>query len=120
MIEYINVQLSIWGKAAVRRGSFGLGYPSVSPMFRDASHGGAYGSREPLGVSDAIYVDETDRAVQRLCQADQALCVEFYQRGGTAVEIARRLGIARQRLYERLDQVHRLVLGYLNDIAAGC
>lgn len=120
MIEYINVQLSIWGKAMVRRGSAGLGYPSVSPMFRDASHGGAYGSREPLGVSDSVYVEETDRAVQRLEAEDRALCVQFYQVGGTASEIAGRLGIARQRLYERLDRVHRLIMGFLNDIAAGC
>lgn len=119
MIDYINVQLSVWGKAMVHRGSAGLGYPSVSPMFRDASHGGAYGSREPLGVSDSVYIDETDRAVQRLCPDDQRLCVEFYQVGGTAVDIARRLGIARQRLYERVHAVHCLVLGFLNDIAAG-
>jgi len=119
MIPYIDMQLSIWGKAAVRAGSRALGYPTVCPMFRDASHGGAYGSREPIGVSDMIYIDQTDRAVQRLDKPDQVLCVEFYQRGGTAVEIAARLGIRRQRLYERIDAVHHKVMGFLNDISAG-
>lgn len=118
MIEYINVQLAIWGKWAVRRSTAGLGFPSVSPMFQQMTHGGVYRSREPSGISE--YVHETDQAVQRLSPEDQALCVEFYQRGGTAVAIAARLGLARQRLYERLDAVHRAVMGHLNDISAGC
>lgn len=120
MIEYINVQLSIWGKWAARRNSEGLGFPSISPMFNQAQHGGSYGSALPPGVCDCEYVRETDLAVSRLKPEDQALCVQFYQHGGTAVAVAQRLGIARQRLYERLDAVHRLVMGHLNDIAAGC
>jgi hypothetical protein len=120
MIEYINVQLSIWGKWAARRNSEGLGYPSISPMFNQAQHGGSYGSQLPPGVCDCEYVRETDLAVSRLPDADRALCVQFYQHGGTAVSVAQRMGIARQRLYERLDAVHRAVMGHLNDIAAGC
>lgn len=120
MIEYINVQLSIWGKWAVRRNGEGLGYPSISPMFNQAQHGGSYGSQLPPGVCDCEYVRETDLAVQRLLEEDRALCVEFYQRGGTAVAVASRLGMARQRMYERLDAVHRAVMAHLNDIASGC
>lgn len=120
MIEYINMQLSAWGKWEMRRCSAGLGYPSVSPMFAQAQHGGSYGSAIPSGVFDGEYVRETGIAVSRLPAADQALCVQFYQVGGTAVAVAHRLGIARQRLYERLDAVHRAVMGHLNDIAAGC
>jgi hypothetical protein len=120
MIEYINVQLSIWGKWAARQNSKGLGYPSISPMFNQAQHGGSYGSQLPPGVCDCEYVRETDLAVQRLLEEDRALCVEFYQRGGTAVSVAQRMGIARQRIYERLDSVNRDVLGHLNDIAVGC
>lgn len=120
MIEYINVQLSIWGKWAARQNSKGLGYPSISPMFNQAQHGGSYGSQLPPGVCDCEYVRETDLAVARLSAEDRVLCVEFYQRGGTAVAIASRMGIARQRLYERLDVVHRAVMAELNDIAAGC
>lgn len=120
MIEYINVQLSIWGKWASRQNSKGLGYPSISPMFNQAQHGGSYSSQTPFGVYECEHIRETDLAVQRLVEEDRALCVEFYQVRGTAVDIARRLGIARQRLYERLDAVHRAVMGHLNDIAAGC
>ena len=119
MIEYINVQLSIWGKWAARRNGKGLGFPAISPMFMDAQHGGVYRSREPAGVCDCEYVQETDQAVQRLSPADRALCIQFYQIGGTGVEIARRMGIGRPRLYEQLDRVHRQVMGFLQDIAVG-
>lgn len=119
MIEYINAQLSVWGKWAVRQNSKGLGYPSISPMFKDVKHGGTFGSQLPPHVCVLEYVRDTDLAVQRLPATDRALCVEFYQVGGSAVSVAQRLGIARQRLYERLDAVHRAVVGHLNDIAAG-
>lgn len=120
MIDYIGMQLSIWGKWAARRNAKGLGYPSVSPMFNQVQHGGNYGSREPIGVCDLEYVEDTDRAVQRLPAAEQALCVQMYQIGGTAVDVAQRMGIARRTLYDRLDELHRVVMGLLNDIAAGC
>jgi hypothetical protein len=120
VIPYIDVQLSVWGKWAMRNSSKGLGYPSVSPMFNLAQRGGSYGSQLPPGVCDCEYVRETDLAVSRLPKADRSLCVEFYQIRGPAVDIARRLGIARQRLYERLDAVHRAIMGHLQDIAAGC
>lgn len=117
MIEYINMQLSVWGKWAVRRSASGLGYPSICPMFQQVRHGGGYRSSAPPGVEE--YVEETDQAVRRLPVVDRALCVEFYQRGGTASAVAQRLGIGRQRLYERLDSIHRAVMGHLNDISAG-
>lgn len=118
MIDYVNVQLSIWGKWAVARSTHGLGYPRVSPMFQQMQHGGVYRSREPAGVCE--YVQDTDQAVQRLSAEDRVLCVEFYQRGGTGAAVARRLGLARRTLYNRIDSIHCAVLGHLNDIAAGC
>jgi hypothetical protein len=117
MIKYIDMQLSIWGKWAVRRITDGIGYPSVSPMFSQAQHGGSYGSREPIGVCE--YVDDTDQAVARLDEDGRRLCVMFYQNRMGATEIARSLGIARQRFYDRLHRIHQEVMGHLNDIAAG-
>ena len=118
MIDYIHLQLSIWGRWAVRRSTSGLGYPTVSPMFKDRIGPSQYNSCEPPGVTE--YVHCTDQAVARLPAEDKRLCVEFYQIGGKATEIAQRMGIRRQRLYERLDGVHCAVLGHMNDIEAGC
>lgn len=122
MIPYIDMQLSIWGKWAVSRATKGIGYPSTCPMFKDAVRKGIYNSAPPLGVSidAADNILDTDAAVQRLTPAEKVLAVEFYQIGGTATATADRLGIARQRLYDRLHAMHQSVLGHLNDVVAGC
>jgi transposase InsO family protein len=117
MIQYIDVQLSIWGKWAVAQAQRSVGYPSICPMFRDMKHGGVYGSTVPRGVSE--YVCDTDAAVKRLQPDLQALAVEVYQRGGKMVEIARRIDVPIRSFYAKLDTLHREVMGHLNDIAAG-
>jgi hypothetical protein len=118
MIEYIHVQLSIWGKAQMADARKGLGYASVCPMFQDARHGGSYGSRPPLGVTLTARenINDTDRAVARLDAPMRQLVVEMYLIRGTGDQVARRMGIARQRLYERLDVLHATMLGLLQDV----
>ena len=90
-------------------------------MFKDTRHGGVYRSAPPLGVSitERSNVEDTDRAVQRLDRVQRQLVVEYYVVGGTGEQVARRLGIGRQRLYERLAVLHATMLGLLNDVIAG-
>jgi hypothetical protein len=38
---------------------------------------------------------------------------------GSGVDIARRMGITRKELYERIHAMHQRVLGLLNDVVAG-
>lgn len=122
MIDYIHTQLSLWGKAQLSDARKGLGFANVCPMFRDVKHGGVYGSSPPLGVSMTARdnIDDTGAAVQRLGVVQRQLVVEYYVIGGTGDAIASRLGIGRQRLYERLHVLHQDVLGLLNDVCAGC
>lgn len=116
---YVEHLLSAWGRWAQRKASKGIGFPSCSPMFKDAPVGKFYESRPPLGLDQAD-CEATDKAIQRLSAEDRRLCVEVYQIGGKTVEIAARLGWHRQRVPERLQRMHQELLGYLNDIAAGC
>ena len=122
MIPYIDAQLSIWGKWSMARASKGLGYPSTCPMFKDARHGGAFGSLPPLGValdsSDMIH--DTDAAVRRLSDDYRSLAIEFYVHHRRGVELSKSLGVSRSRLYERLHALHQTMLGLLNDVVAGC
>jgi len=120
VIPYVDSQLAIWGKWTMARASKGLGYPSVCPMFKDARHGGAFGSAPPVGVTlDSIdHILDTDAAVQRLSDDYRRLAIEFYAHRCTAVEISARLGIGRQRLYERLHAMHQSLLGHINDVVA--
>lgn len=116
MIPYIEVQLCAWGRWAIKSCSRACGYPPVSPMFRDMKTSAVYGSREPFGVDE--YVNETDLAVQRLGEEDRRLCVERYQVGGSADEIAARVGLSKRTLFRRIDALQVAVMEHLNVIAA--
>lgn len=117
MIPYIDIQLAAWGRWASRHAARAVGYPSSSPMFNQMPSGDGYGSKEPFGINE--YVQDTDKAVGRLPEADRAMCVEVYQVGGKSADVAARMGIAKRTLYDRIDRVHIAIMGHLNDIAAG-
>lgn len=116
MIIYIETQLNAWGRWASRQAARAVGYPRCSPMFREMRTGQAFGSQVPFGVDE--YVQDTDLAVNRLSEQMRALAVECYQIGGNRTEVARRMGIAKRTLYNRIDTLHGEVMGHLNDIAA--
>jgi hypothetical protein len=121
MIEYIHVQLAIWGKWTARQAAKDVGYPSVSPMFNQVQHGGAYESRPPAGVTvgDINEIQDTDDAVSRLSESDKSLVNAYYVRQLPVVRIARDMGLHRQRVYERLTILQQRVLGHLLDVSAG-
>lgn len=114
---YVEHLLCAWGAWSRRAVAGGIGFPSCSPMFKDAPVGKGYASRPPLGIGTSDCC-ATDLAVQRLSPEDRRLCVEVYRIGGKTVEVAARLGWYRERVSRRLQVVHGLVLGHLNDIAA--
>lgn len=117
MIPYVEHLLNCWGQWSRRMASRAIGYPTCSPMFKDAPVGQGYASRPPLGV-DRHDNQATDMAIQRLSAEDRRLCVEVYQIGGKTVEIAARMGWHRQRVPERLRRMHQELIGHLNDIEA--
>lgn len=99
-----------------------MGYSHICPMFKQAQHGGGFGSSVPIGVEIANMdeIQDCDKAVQRLSQDMRMLAIEFYVVSGKSEEVAKRLGIRKQRLYERIDMLHQHMLGHLNDVIAGC
>ncbi len=121
MIEYIHVQLAIWGKWTARQAAKDIGYPSVSPMFNQVQHGGAYESKAPAGVTigNLSEIQDMDDAVSRLGDADKALVNAYYVRQLPVVRIARDMGLHRQRVHERLSILQQRVLGHLLDVSAG-
>ena len=121
MIPYVNTMLVAWGRWAARGSDGGIGWASVSPMFKDAPSGNGYGSKMPLGVGD---IDDdcefTDSAVRRLCDDDKLLLVQAFVRRMKVKDIAAANGWHRQRVSERLNAVGVRFLGHMNDVAAGC
>lgn len=121
MIEFVHARLSIWGRWVATGARREVGYPPVCPMFKDARHGGSYGSTIPHGIGAAGSIEDiafTDSAVQRLSRDQKSLVVEYYVIGGKGDDVARRFGIARRTLYDRLTAVQQSLLGHLNDVAA--
>lgn len=114
---YIEVQLIAWGRWASKAAARAIGYPSTSPMFKDAKSSCVHESSPPFGIDE--YVQDTDLAVQRLEPAMRALCVEVYQIGGTQREIAVRLHTSQSGVNRLIGTLHQQVMGHLNDIAAG-
>lgn len=108
MRAQIEVLLSMWGRWSVRRGSGGLGFPSVSPMFKDAPRGDSYGSAIPLGFADAD-MEAVDVAVRRLPGVQRLAVVEMYQHGGSLRTVAARMGISDKTLAKYLDAAHEKI-----------
>lgn len=88
----VEVLLSMWGRWAIRRASGALGYPSVSPMFKQAPHGDSYGSQAPLGTGEPEMLI-VDAAVGRLPEVLKLTVFQVYQLGGSMREVAARMGI---------------------------
>lgn len=111
MIKSIDDQLKLWGLWVVRSDARGLGYPSVSPMFRDTPVCSVHRSAPPPGVfSGAERVEMINGAVATLGAADRALCYECYVvTGRTRAEVAVAMAIHRDTLYARLDALHALI-----------
>lgn len=105
----IEVLLSMWGKWAIRRESGALGYPSVSPMFKDSPRGDAYGAGVPLGFSDAD-MEAVDVAVRGLKPVLFLVVLEVYQRGGSLRVAGDRLGLGKDAVVKYLSAAHEKIL----------
>ena len=108
MKAQMEVLLSMWGRWAVRRAAGALGYPSVSPMFKQMPHGDSYGSQSPLGVGEPEML-LVDAAVNRLPDAHKLVVLRAYQYGDSMRAIGRRLGITHVTVGKYIAEAHHKI-----------
>jgi hypothetical protein len=92
----------------------GMGLRQCSPIGRLVEFGGVppratgpQGSRDPLNLGEMDELAwQVEQALQRLEDKHQRLAHEHYRWNGYSDDKAKRLGLARQTYYDRLDRLH--------------
>lgn len=110
MRAQIEVLLSAWGRWAIRRDSKALGFPRVSPMFRDAPLGDSFGNALPLDLAEVDLL-AVDASIMRLPPVWREAVIQAYQRGAgkSMDENARQLGIDRKTLGKYISKAHEWI-----------
>lgn len=120
MIPYIDMRLQRWAEWSCRREDNGTGY-AMSVLNRmvvisDARSDPQYDSKPLIDVSDCEAMD-TERSVQTLRHELKRVVIEVYMQPGTTDQKARRLGMCKQTMYNKLDCAHLQVMNALQDNA---
>jgi hypothetical protein len=116
---YIVLRLQQWSIWAARRQDSGLGYPkkvsyaNLMPRTESSDHA-------PEFAEECFDVDKCVTALQTEGEAIYAVVMMHYCQVNTTLDqrIAK-LGCVKQTYYNKLDKAHRLILGWLNDLAVG-
>ena len=103
MIARIDALLCRWGRWAVAHARREVGYPTVSPMFKDMGSG-AYGCGIPAGVDDQMAA--VDCAVSSLPSVHRSVVVTHYQFSVSKRETAVKCGIGRSMCDRFLRESH--------------
>ena len=117
-IAWVDSALHAWARWAVAQESRDVGYPPVSPMFRETPSSGVYRSYEP-GFT-GIDIMDIDRAVTSLPRVLRLVVIEYYKRRHNADDCAARLGIGRRLLFRFLDDAHGRVAERIGAIESCC
>jgi hypothetical protein len=116
---YIVGRLVRWSEWAARRQDSGLGYPKQVPYKNLMPRTGS--SDHAPEFSDECF--EMDRCVTALqTESDMIYAVVMMHYGQVNTTLDQRLeklGCCKRTYYNKIDKAHRLILGWLNDLAAG-
>ena len=113
MIRWVDSLLHLWGRWAVSVESRSVGYPSVSPMFRDMTSSGVFDSRIPAGVC-ASDLNEVSRAVDELPLFHRAVVVMTYSHRLSRREVAAGCGVKHDTVTKYLDAAHKTLASQLS------
>lgn len=116
--SYVINRLNAWAAWSIRRQDSGLGYPKSVSFVNQMSKSG-FGSISPEIAEECF---EVERCVIALAITNQELYQVIdlsYRRTMTCEQRCKAAGCVKSTFYLKLGRAHQMVLGYLNDIAAG-
>ena len=117
--SYVATRLNQWAQWVMRRNDGGIGYPKKVPYinFVDRSE---FGSSTPELQEDCFDVEKCVMAVRVVNnELHEVIYLAYIVNNMTIEQKLKLLGCCKQTYYNRLDRAHHMVLGYLNDLAAG-
>lgn len=115
MIDYINDQLNRWSDW-LRSGHTRLGYPRQSAFV--SAMGGGRGAEITLPDEHAHAISIAVNALEPVLH-ETIQCYYRKMKSSGVDQIAKHLGCSRRTVYDRIDRAHVLIMGSLNDLAAG-
>lgn len=115
MINHIDIMLCRWGEWSIRQAAAGVGYPSISPMFRDMPRSDVFRSFEPIGAFDHMDMDDLSLAVSKLPSPHREIVICHYQHSKTWNDTCRKMKTHKKALARYLDESHRKIMYYLDE-----
>ena len=116
---YVAGRLVKWAEWSARREDSGLGYPRQCCYTNLMPRTGS--SSQTPEFADECF--ETECCVIALRASDhqlyEVIVLTYKKRLWTVDQKIKSLGCVKDTYYRRIDSAHRLILGYLNDLAAG-
>jgi hypothetical protein len=120
LIQHINNRLNDWARFVLQRADGGSVVSSTYLMMRrgdDADDAPPPACTVPI---NDLECSVTDRCVNALDAVLHQAVREFYLRTGTTIAgKAQHCRCSEKTLYRRIDEAHRQIMGYLNDLSAG-
>lgn len=116
--SYVIARLNAWAEWSIRRMDSGLGYPK-SVSFTNQMPKSGFGSMTPEIAEECFEVERCVIAVA-ITNRDLYHVIDLsYRRTMTCEQRCKVAGCVKSTFNIKLGRAHQMVLGYLNDIAAG-
>lgn len=117
---YVTGRLNHWADCTMRRQDSGLGYPKKVPYTEPSLPRGDIDDYVPE-INEEYF--DTDKSVCALRVENEdlyAVLILFYLKPNMVFEQKLKyLGCCKQTYYNKVARANNMILGYLNDIAAG-
>lgn len=117
--SYVVFRLNQWAQWVSRRDDGGIGYPKSVPYINLMPRDG-FSSSTPEISEECLEVEKCVMAVRAVNQElHTVLLLAYVQVNITVEQKLKRLGCCEKTYYNKIGRCNQMVLGFLNDLAAG-